>query len=93
MKVVRHGSKGIDDILKGLGELLEKRPDVEAQVEERYRKSEDGPGQPESGQARIGASKNRDSQNRDSQNRDSQNRATRKGNSAVEIGVCMASTA
>jgi len=88
MKVVRHGSKGIDDILKGLGELLEKRPDVEAQVEERYRKSEDGPGQPESGQARIGASKNRDSQNRDSQNR-----ATRKGNSAVEIGVCMASTA
>jgi len=47
MKVNRHGSKGIGDILKGLGELVEKLTDVEAQVEERYRKSEDGPGQPE----------------------------------------------
>jgi len=54
MKVNRHGSKGIGDILKGLGELVEKLTDVEAQVEERYRKSEDGPGQPESAQPESG---------------------------------------
>lgn len=42
MKTGNRGTKGLGDILKGLGEFVEKLSDVEAQVEEKLSRGEDG---------------------------------------------------